>query len=408
MMSLKKILDKILSISSAGMPGILKLAAMFAFYLILPKSMYAEFSRNFSFANALLMLSGIAYSIMLYKKLNYNEEVAFNKGIFWGTVYSYSVWGTFHFCIVILIVSLFFDLDFINVFLWSFFTGLFFVARGYYIFFRKFNKLFFVDVLSLLLFSCVAFISYIIKIDNIFEIVSMGFFAANVVPLLFIFLDLGGSKTIYKNSFHEHKEICVIGWSNFTSMGIAFLIPLLIQRSSSDEFVIYSSIASLVFSIITVIPRGIINENIGDFSFMLQSKKLTQKKVYAVQMKVFYYVILLGAVTCILFILAMNLDSIGEGKPSSELYFYVILLCIFFSVGQLSIVEATLMYLGGQEKKSLLANIIITILCVVMSLLNKGDVIKFSASLIVIILIIFYLVRWKYYCVCVRHLIDAR
>lgn len=396
--------NKFLVISSAGVPGGIKLLAMLIFPFFATKEEFAAFSRDFSFANALLMLSGVAYMIVLYKKMKREKEKEYNRKVFWSNLRGYVSFGMVQVLAVIIFSYFLFGVGFLEVFLLSFFTGIFFVSRGYYIFLKLFSRLFWIDVISLVVFLLITSIGWFGNIDSgIF--VYLGIFLSSLVPLLFIMLDIGWDKTVFFRPMRmDKREVCIIGWSNFTSVGIAFFIPMLIQGVANEDFVIYSSMASLVFSIITVIPRGILNENVGDISLWIQTKELTKRKLFFLQKKIFFAVILLGAFMSIVFILWMNIKSKGEIEIS--LYIYILLLCLFLSVGQLSIVEATVMYLGGEEKKSLYANIMITVVCMAMALGAKASTILSSPIIIILGLIVLYVIRWGYYCICVKKMVN--
>ena len=400
----KRWFSKFLIISSAGVPGGIKLLAMLIFPLFATKEEFAEFSRDFSFANALLMLSGVAYMIVLYKKMKKEKEKEHNREIFWSNLREYISFGMVQVAVVVFASYLLFGIGLLEVFFLSFFTGIFFVSRGYYIFLKLFLRLFFIDAISLLVFLLVTSIGWFADINR-GGVVYLGVFLSSLVPLFVIIFDIGWDKTVF---FHpvkmDRKEVSIIGWSNFTSVGIAFFIPMLIQGVANEDFVIYSSMASLVFSIITVIPRGILNENIGDISLWIQTKKLTKDKLFFLQKKIFFAVFLLSTFVSVLFIFWMNIKS--KGVIETNLYIYIILLCLFLSVGQLSIVEATVMYLGGEEKKSLYANIMITVICMVMALGAKASTILSSPLIIILGLIVLYMIRWVYYCICVKKLVN--
>lgn len=399
MISLNKWIDKVLVISSAGVPGGVKLLAMLLFPLFEGKNAYACFSRDFSFANSLLMLSGVSYSILLYKKLNGDGNLSYNRNVFWNVFGSYFSFGIFQIVLVALVACFLFEMDFLEVIFLAIFTGVFFVSRGYYIFFRLFYRLFVIDFVSVCLFLAIIFLGYLINPHNGF-FVYIGIYVSSLIPLLFIVLDLGWDKPLFCHNFISKKEVSIIGWSNFTSVGISFFIPMLIQGKAGEDFIIYSSMASLVFSIITVIPRGMMNDSIGQLSLWVKSDRLTKDKIYSLQRRIFFAVVLLGILICICFMLVMGIKGISD----KELYAYILLLCVFLSVGQLSIVEATIMYLGGEEKKSLFANCSITIICIIMSLFSRNNIVDFSPISIMIGLIILYLVRWIYYCSCMNRL----
>lgn len=90
----------------------------------------------------------------------------------------------------------------------------------------------------------------------------------------------------------------VVGLSNSASSGVSFILPSLFVSLGGSDIAIVASLAAAVFSAMSALPRGMINNNAASLSRMVMvceySKDLVCNLRYKINKLVFFLVPLLS------------------------------------------------------------------------------------------------------------------
>lgn len=350
-----------LPIITAATPGAFRIFVItFSMFFIASEEVVA-FSTQYTLAAFFVMICGIGFSTILVKGMAKESSV--------NTFLSYSlssvVVGGAVSLIALLLVSWFLIIsDFFSLFFLVISTSVYQVFRNYLIFKKDFYRLLVNDILIGFLFVACMLGAYVYqdKIDSsaIFSFLSFSYLASLCVVFFWRYYqscEAPSEDNVALISKDKMVSSLVVGLSNAASGGVSFILPSFFAALGGGEIAIVASIAALVFSSISAVPRGVINNGTAALSKMILAKHFDSQFIFSLRHKVKVIIAtLFPSLTLFIFVYLYIFVEINDFLASVV---FVVALGFYIATAQFGVVESVMINLCGYERQAFYFNLII-------------------------------------------------
>ncbi len=348
-----------LPIITAATPGAFRIFVItFSMFFIAGEEVVA-FSTQYTLAAFFVMICGIGFSTILVKGMAQEDSI--------NTFLSYSlssvVVGGAVSLVALLMVSWFLIIpDFLSLFFLIISTSVYQVFRNYLIFKKDFYRLLVNDILIGLLFVFCLLGVYVVqgKVDGsaVFVFLSFSYLASLCIVFAWRFYqarEAPSEDSVALISKDKAVSSLVVGMSNAASGGVRFILPSFFAALGGGEIAIVASIAALVFSSISAVPRGVINNGTAALSKMILAKHFDSQFVLSLRYKVKLIIAtLFPSLTLFIFIYLYVFVEIDDFLASIV---FVAALGFYIATAQLGVVESVMVNLCGYERQAFYFNL---------------------------------------------------
>lgn len=350
-----------LPIITAATPGAFRIFVItFSMFFIASEEVVA-FSTQYTLAAFFVMICGIGFSTILVKGMAKESSV--------NTFLSYSlssvVVGGAVSLVALLLVSWFLIIpDFFSLFFLVISTSFYQVFRNYLIFKKDFYRLLVNDILIGFLFVACMLGIYIyqdkVASSAIFSFLSFSYLASLCVVFFWRYYqscEAPSEDSVALISKDKMVSSLVVGLSNAASGGVSFILPSFFAALGGGEIAIVASIAALVFSSISAVPRGVINNGTAALSKMILAKSFDSQFVLSLRRKVKVIIAtLFPSLTLFIFVYLYVFVEINDFLASIV---FVVALGFYIATAQFGVVESVMINLCGYERQAFYFNLIV-------------------------------------------------
>ncbi|MCG7618286.1 hypothetical protein MHM85_17620 [Halomonas sp. McD50-4] len=246
-------------------------------------------------------------------------------------------------------------------------TSLYQVFRNYLVFRRQFWTLFFYDGVIGLLFILMMLALYAMvgRLDagQLLNVLSLSY-AFAFVTFVGVLIASESDPHFYRHvAFLSPKDLVsslVVGFSNAASSGVGFILPSLFIALGGSDVAIVASLCAAVFSAMSALPRGLINNSAAALSKMVMVRDYARSVVVPLRKKIYTLVaVLVPALS--LTIIAYFYFS-GAVNDVGLVLFFVAAFAFNVASGQLGVIESVLINFCGYERLSLIFNMVVFLL----------------------------------------------
>ncbi|MDW0359760.1 hypothetical protein Q8G38_10575 [Halomonas venusta] len=350
-----------LPIITAATPGAFRIFVItFSMFFIASEEVVA-FSTQYTLAAFFVMICGIGFSTILVKGMAKESSV----NIFLSYSLSSVVVGGGVSLVALLLVSWFLIIsDFFSLFFLVISTSVYQVFRNYLIFKKDFYRLLVNDILIGFLFVACMLGAYVYqdKIDSsaIFTFLSFSYLASLCVVFFWRYYqsyEAPSEGSVALISKDKMVSSLVVGLSNAASGGVTFILPSFFVALGGDEIAIVASIAALVFSSISAVPRGVINNGTAALSKMILAKNFDSQFIFSLRHKVKVIIAtLFPSLTLFIFFYLYIFVEINDFLASVV---FVVALGFYIATAQFGVVESVMINLCGYERQAFYFNLIV-------------------------------------------------
>ena len=363
-MTLRRSLERLLPFITAAVPGGFRIFVLgIAGFFLAPDSM-VFFSTQYTLAAFFVMVSGVGFATILMKRMAEDERLAIL--LRYGA--SCVVVGGGVSAVALLVASLAVPVpDGWEVFCLILMTSLYQVFRNYLVFKRQFWTLFFYDGVIGLLFILMMLALYVMvgRLDagQLLNVLSLSY-AFAFVTFVGVLIASESDPHFYRHvAFLSPKDLVsslVVGFSNAASSGVGFILPSLFIALGGSDVAIVASLCAAVFSAMSALPRGLINNSAAALSKMVMVRDYARSVVVPLRKKIYTLVaVLVPALS--LTIIAYFYFS-GAVNDAGLVLFFVAAFAFNVASGQLGVIESVLINFCGYERLSLIFNMVVFLL----------------------------------------------
>lgn len=363
-MTLRRSLERLLPFITAAVPGGFRIFVLgIAGFFLAPDSM-VFFSTQYTLAAFFAMVSGVGFATILMKRMAEDERLAIL--LRYGA--SCVVVGGGVSAVALLVASLAVPVPHgWEVFYLILMTSLYQVFRNYLVFKRQFWTLFFYDGVIGLLFILMMLALYVMvgRLDagQLLNVLSLSY--------AFAFVTFVGVLIASESDPHFYRHVAfllpsdlvsslVVGFSNAASSGVGFILPSLFIALGGSDVAIVASLCAAVFSAMSALPRGLINNSAAALSKMVMVRDYARSVVVPLRKKIYTLVaVLVPALS--LTIIAYFYFS-GAVNDVGLVLFFVAAFAFNVASGQLGVIESVLINFCGYERLSLIFNMVVFLL----------------------------------------------
>lgn len=361
MMPFRHSLERLLPFITAAAPGGFRIFVLgFAGFFLVPDSV-VFFSTQYTLAAFFVMVSGVGFATILMKRMAEDEHLTML--LYYG-LSCIIVGGGMAAC-VLLVASLAIPVPhLLEVFGLILITSLYQVFRNYLVFKRQFWLLFFYDGAIGLLFLAMTLLAFFIMgalhAGQLLNILSVSYVLAFVIFFAVIAAREGDVSFTLNKLFIAPSDLVsslVVGFSNAASSGVGFVLPSLFIALGGSEVAIVASLCAAVFSAMSALPRGLINNSAAALSKMVMARDYARSVVVPLRKKIYTLVAALVP-TLSLTIIAYFYIS-GAVNDVWLVLFFVAAFAFNVATGQLGVIESVLINFCGYERLSFVFNMVV-------------------------------------------------
>lgn len=363
-MTLRRSLERLLPFITAAVPGGFRIFVLgIAGFFLAPDSM-VFFSTQYTLAAFFVMVSGVGFATILMKRMAEDECLAIL--LRYGA--SCVVVGGGVSAVALLVASLAVPVpDGWEVFCLILMTSLYQVFRNYLVFKRQFWTLLFYDGVIGLLFILMMLALYVMvgRLDagQLLNVLSLSY-AFAFVTFVGVLIASESDPHFYRHvAFLSPSDLVsslVVGFSNAASSGVGFILPSLFIALGGSDVAIVASLCAAVFSAMSALPRGLINNSAAALSKMVMVRDYARSVVVPLRKKIYTLVaVLVPALS--LTIIAYFYFS-GAVNDVGLVLFFVAAFAFNVASGQLGVIESVLINFCGYERLSLIFNMVVFLL----------------------------------------------
>ena len=363
-MTLRRSLERLLPFITAAVPGGFRIFVLgIAGFFLAPDSM-VFFSTQYTLAAFFVMVSGVGFATILMKRMAEDERLAIL--LRYGA--SCVVVGGGVSAVALLVASLAVPVPHgWEVFCLILMTSLYQVFRNYLVFRRQFWTLFFYDGVIGLLFILMMLALYVMvgRLDagQLLNVLSLSY-AFAFVTFVGVLIASESDPHFYRHvAFLSPSDLVsslVVGFSNAASSGVGFILPSLFIALGGSDVAIVASLCAAVFSAMSALPRGLINNSAAALSKMVMVRDYARSVVVPLRKKIYTLVaVLVPALS--LTIIAYFYFS-GAVNDVGLVLFFVAAFAFNVASGQLGVIESVLINFCGYERLSLMFNMVVFLL----------------------------------------------
>ncbi|WP_189518631.1 hypothetical protein [Kushneria pakistanensis] len=405
-----------LPVITAGSPGAIRIVVLLvANHILMPDEM-AVFSSQFTLSSAFVMLCGIGTATVLIKNIAADKKT-FTRLL--GSLVNVYTYGMLLAVIICVAASLAFHGENLAgmIALTVSLSG-YQVARSYFIGIKNFIALFIADVFlaTLLLLSLVLIL--MTKADTstmVIVLVAASYFIAQALMIASAFmLSRAAGEEIEKPVLVDreyYQSGTLIGLSNLFSSGISFILPSLFLVTAGNEIAVLASLAASFFSIIAVLPRGVVNNHLSSLAEQIRKKSLDRAYMASIKRSLNRIIVLASPIAFIaVFSYAYLADVIAKDYYKS--FIFLLLLASNFVIAQLGVLESNIIYFCKKEMLAFLMNMsafLIVLVSYVICLVFPGfALVDYFIFFVPSILSMFFLVRWHVFRKHISHVFSSQ
>lgn len=360
----RRSIEKLLPFITAAAPGAFRIFVLgFAGFFLVPDSV-VFFSTQYTLAAFFVMVSGVGFATILMKRMAEDESLfmllryAFSCSLVGGGVAAGVLFITSlmvpvpHFSAVLGLIVI---------------TSLYQVFRNYLVYKRQFWLLFFYDgVIGLLflIFSLVAFLAIgELAAGQLLHVLTGSYVLAFLIFFCLVAKRLKESMFTSGVAFIAPGDLIsslVVGFSNAASSGVGFILPSLFIALGGSEVAVVASLCAAVFSAMSALPRGLINNSASSLSKMVMSKTYAPSIVSPLRKKIYSLVAALVPMLSLAIIVYFYI--VGTVSDYWLVLFFVAAFAFNVATGQLGVIESVLINFCGYERLSLAFNMAVFLL----------------------------------------------
>lgn len=360
----RRSIEKLLPFITAAAPGGFRIFVLgFAGFFLVQDSV-VFFSTQYTLASFFVMVSGVGFATILMKRMAEDERLS----VLLRYAISCSLIGGGTAACVLLVTSLAVPVPH----LWAvlgliLITSLYQVFRNYLVFKRQFWTLLFYDgVIGLLflIFTLVAFFTVgALGAGQLLNVLTASYVVAFLMFFGLVAVQGGGGLFVSGVTLITPRDLLsslVVGFSNAASSGVGFILPSLFIALGGSEVAIVASLCAAVFSAMSALPRGLINNSASVLSKMVMARNYSHMVVVPLRKKIYTLVAAL--------VPSLSLTIIAYFYISSAVndywlvLFFVTTFAFNVATGQLGVIESVLINFCGYERLSLAFNMAVFLL----------------------------------------------
>lgn len=352
-------INKMLPFVTAAAPGGFRIFVLGYAGFFLAKDKVISFSTEYTLAAFFVMMSGVGFSTILIKRMAGDDSLA----IFIRYAFSSVLLGGGLAAVLLLIVSFLVPVpDFWPVLSLILATTLYQIFRNYLVFKRFFWQLCLYDVVIALFFVLItaALFVYYGSVDSGEILSSLTFSYLMAFVFIFLVIKVKENSVGYVKcyGFMPKKDIVsslIVGFSNAASSGVGFILPSLFFALGGGSIAVVASFCAVVFSAMSALPRGLINNNASALSNMVLEGSYSRELVVGLRDKIYKLIAcLIPALSLFIFLyfcffgLAIDMDVV---------LIFIVVFAFNVATGQLGVIESMLINLCGYERLSFIFNV---------------------------------------------------
>ncbi|AVI62910.1 hypothetical protein [Halomonas sp. GFAJ-1] len=354
-------IEKLLPFITAATPGGFRIFVLgFASFFVVQDSV-VFFSTQYTLASFFVMVSGVGFATILMKRMANDERFS----IFFRYALSCSLIGGGVAACVLFVISLAVPVP--N--LWAvlgltLITSLYQVFRNYLVFKRHFWKLFFYDFiigLLFLIFTLAAFLTLgPLDAGKLLNVLTVSYALAFLIVWGIVAAqESGGAFTagVKLIPLRDLLSSLVVGFSNAASSGVGFILPSLFIALGGNDVAIVASLCVAVFSAMSALPRGLINNNAFALSKMVMLRDYASTVVVPLRKKIYTLVAVLVPTLSITIVMYFYISN--AVTDYWIVLFFVAAFAFNVATGQLGVIESVLINFCGYERFSLTFNMVV-------------------------------------------------
>ena len=364
MMPFRRSLERLLPFMTAATPGGFRIFVLgVAGFFLVPDSV-VFFSTQYTLAAFFVMVSGVGFSTILMKRMAEDERLAIL--LRYGA--SCVVVGGGVSAFALLMASLAVPVPhWLDVFALILMTSVYQVFRNYLVFKRQFWGLFFYDGVIGCLFIAMMLLMFFIEgplhADQLLNVLSISYALAFVMFVGVLVFKEGNTRVSGDTLFIAPSDLVsslVVGFSNAASSGVGFVLPSLFIALGGSEVALVASLCAAVFSAMSALPRGLINNSAAALSKMVMARDYARSVVVPLRKKI--YTLVAALVPALSLTIIVYFYLFGAVNDIGLVLFFVAAFAFNVATGQLGVIESVLINFCGYERLSLAFNMVVFLL----------------------------------------------
>ncbi|WP_445011812.1 hypothetical protein [Vreelandella stevensii] len=358
---LRSSVEKLLPFITAATPGGFRIFVLgFAGLVVSPDSLVL-FSTQYTLAAFFVMVSGVGFATILMKRMAEDESLGmllrygFSCCVVGGVVAALALFAA---AMAVPVPHVLAVLGLILI------TSLYQVFRHYLVFKRQFWMLFFYDGVIGLLFLVMTLAAYsrmgALDAGQLLLVLSVAYVLAWVVFVGFVVARESGASFSRGWVFIAPGDLgssLVVGFSNAASSGVGFILPSFFIALGGSDVALVASLCAAVFSAMSALPRGLINNRAAALSRMVLSGDYARSVVVPLRQKIYTLIGVLVPTLSLTIIVYFYLSSAVD--DTGLVLFFVAAFAFNVATGQLGVIESVLINFCGYERLSLAFNMMI-------------------------------------------------
>ena len=342
MMPFRRSLERLLPFMTAATPGGFRIFVLgVAGFFLVPDSV-VFFSTQYTLAAFFVMVSGVGFSTILMKRMAEDERLA----ILLRYAASCVVVGGGVSAFALLMASLAVPVPhWLDVFALILMTSVYQVFRNYLVFKRQFWRLFFYDgvigCLFIAMMLLMFFIEGLLHADQLLNVLSISYALAFVMFVGVLVFKESNTRVSGDTLFIAPSDLVsslVVGFSNAASSGVGFILPSLFIALGGNDVAIVASLCAAVFSAMSALPRGLINNRAAALSRMVMARDYARSVVVPLRKKIYTLVAALVPALSLTFIVYFYMS--GAVNDTWLVLFFVAAFAFNVATGQLGVIES--------------------------------------------------------------------
>ncbi|WP_339119333.1 hypothetical protein [Halomonas sp. BMC6] len=255
----------------------------------------------------------------------------------------------------------------LDVFTLILMTSVYQVFRNYLVFKRQFWRLFFYDGVIGCLFIAMMLLMFFIEgplhADQLLNVLSISYALAFVMFVGVLVFKEGNTRVSGDTLFIAPSDLVsslVVGFSNAASSGVGFILPSLFIALGGNDVAIVASLCAAVFSAMSALPRGLINNRAAALSRMVMARDYARSVVVPLRQKI--HALVAALVPALSLTIIAYFYLFGAVNDIGLVLFFVAAFAFNVATGQLGVIESVLINFCGYERLSLAFNMVVFLL----------------------------------------------
>lgn len=360
-MPLRHSVERLLPFVTAAAPGGFRIFVLgFAGFFLVPDSA-VFFSTQYTLAAFFVMVSGVGFATILMKRMAEDERLTMLLRYGLSCI---TVGGGVAACVLFLASLAIPVPHLLEVFGLILITSLYQVFRNYLVFKRQFWLLLFYDGMIGLVFLAITLLTFFIigtlDAGQLLNVLSISYALAFLIFFAVVAARDGGISFTLNTPFIAPSDLVsslVVGFSNAASSGVGFVLPSLFIALGGSEVALVASLCAAVFSAMSALPRGLINNSAAALSKMVMARDYARSVVVPLRKKI--YTLVAALVPALSLTIIVYFYMSGAVNDAWLVLFFVAAFAFNVATGQLGVIESVLINFCGYERLSLVFNMVV-------------------------------------------------